>query len=108
MDMNNHVFVARQAIFNRRHQVVGYELLYKKVWRMFPERLDPHVATSRVIVYHFRLGLTLTEGKPALINLTEECIHKGIALAPKGRVILEVLETVPPSEVVYTATALIS
>lgn len=107
MDMNNHVFVARQAIFNRRHQVVGYELLYREsLENHFPERLDPHVATSRVITNsHFHLGIeALTEGKPALINLSEECIHRGIAhLLPKDKVILEVLETVPPSDEVYTA-----
>lgn len=107
MEKNKQVFVARQAIFNRKSRIVGYELLYRDgISNEFPRGIEPHIATTRVINNsHFHLGIErLTDRLPALINLSEECIRKGIAhLLPKDNVILEVLETVTPSDEIYHA-----
>lgn len=107
MSKEHKVFVARQGIFNRKHTVVGYELLYREsLENFFPSDMDSHIATSRVISNsHFHLGLDHIAGdKPALINLSEKCILRGIAhLLPADKVILEVLENVTPSEQVLVA-----
>tara|TARA_R110001583_G_scaffold85368_6_gene223726 strand:+ start:9498 stop:10793 length:1296 start_codon:yes stop_codon:yes gene_type:complete len=101
------VFVARQAIFNRRGNSVGYELLYRDgAKNCFPEGVDPNTATSRLILNtHLNLGInTFTQGKAALINFGEESILQGLPkMLPVKGVIIEVLEDVTPSDEVYEA-----
>jgi len=101
------VFVARQAIFNRRGNAVGYELLYRDgAKNCFPEGVDGNTATSRLILNtHLNLGInTFTQGKVALINFGEDSILQGLPkMLPPKQVIIEVLEDVTPSDEVYEA-----
>lgn len=101
------VFVARQAIFNRRGNTVGYELLYRDGARnCFPQGVDADTATSRIILNtHLNLGInTFTQGKVALINFGEESILQGLPkMLTAKNVIIEVLEDVTPSDEVYNA-----
>lgn len=98
------VFTARQAIFNRQQDVVAYELLFRDgKENAFPD-IDPHEATSKIIQRtHLSQGLgNVTEGKRALINFTEKCLLSGFAeLLPPKEVIIEILETVNPTDEVY-------
>lgn len=90
-------FMARQPLFDKRLDVVGYEILFRG--GPVPNRAiidDENQATSSVIVDTFT-GIDLEEilgGKRALINLTRDLILEGIpALLPPDRVIVEVVET---------------
>lgn len=86
-------FIARQPIFDRRLNVVGYELLF----RSGPEnhyRADPQ-ATANVIVDStmlLRLDTLIGSGK-AFLNMTHEELQSGSALLlSNSRTILEILE----------------
>ena len=100
------VYTARQAILNRKENVVAYELLYRGgPENIFPQ-IDPHKATSKLIMRtHFNQGLAIfTDGKPALINFSEESILRGLpSILPPRQVMIEILETVSPSDEVYQA-----
>tara|TARA_R110002124_G_scaffold67546_1_gene183275 strand:+ start:847 stop:2064 length:1218 start_codon:yes stop_codon:yes gene_type:complete len=100
------IYTARQAIFNRKEHVVAYELLYRGgPENIFPQ-IDPHRATSKLIMRtHLNHGLALiTDGKPALINFPEESILSGLPeILPTKQVMIEILETVTPSDEVYEA-----
>jgi len=104
------VYTARQAILNRKEHVVAYELLYRGGPENFFPQIDPHRATSKLIIRtHLNQGLGLiTDNKPALINFPEESILSGLPLVlPPKQVMIEVLETVSPSDEVYQACKLL-
>lgn len=90
-------FVGRQPLFDRRLDVVGYEILFRG--GAVPNRAvisDENQATSSVILNTFT-DIDLEEilgGKRALINLTRDLILEGVpTLLPPERVIVEVIET---------------
>jgi EAL and modified HD-GYP domain-containing signal transduction protein len=90
-------FVGRQPLFDRRLDVVGYEILFRG--GPVPNRAvidNDNKATSSVILNTFT-DIDLEEilgGKRALINLTRDLILEGIpTLLPPERVIIEVVET---------------
>ncbi len=99
------VYTARQAILNTKEKVIGYELLYRDGEKnSFPANIKPHVATSRMILRtHFNEGLSsITGGKRAFINFTEDCLLADFPkLINREKVIVEILETVKPSDEVY-------
>ena len=76
------VYTARQAILNRKENVVAYELLYRGGPENFFPSINPHKATSKLIMRtHLNQGLGLiTDNKPALINFPEESILNGLPL----------------------------
>ncbi|CAH9062330.1 Cyclic di-GMP phosphodiesterase CdgJ [Pseudoalteromonas holothuriae] len=94
------VFVARQAIFNRRKQVVAYELLFRDGTRnSFPDIADD-VATAKLIMDNqLNLGTRyLTSGKKALINIGPDSLKQELAhFLPARDVILELLESITPT-----------
>lgn len=98
------VYTARQAILDRRQRVVAYELLFRDgPDNVFPD-IDPHEATSKLIIRtQLNDGLNaITQGKPALINFPEESLHSEmIKLLPNKQVVIEILEDVKPSEKLY-------
>lgn len=98
-------YTARQPIFNEFKKVVAYELLYRESEKnCFPTHVSPDTATSAMLVNAFldtKLEV-ITEDKPALINFSESTLLKGFTqLAPSNKIIIEVLETVEPTEEVY-------
>lgn len=101
------VFVARQPIFDRKENVVGYELLYRD--RREADRAPECVTidmSSRVIVDAFvGIGLDhLTDGRAAYINCGRELLLSGtIELLDPRLVVVEILETVDPDETVVAA-----
>jgi len=100
------VYTARQAILNRKENVVAYELLYRGGPENIFPNIDPHKATSKLLMRtHLNQGLGIvTDGKPALINFPEESILTGLPLIlPPNEVMIEILETVTPSDEVYQA-----
>lgn len=89
--------MARQPVFDKRLDVVAYEILFRG--GPMPNRAvidDENQATSSVIIDTFT-DIDLEEilgGKRALINLTRDLILEGIpSLLPPERVVVEVVET---------------
>ncbi|MCF6439657.1 HDOD domain-containing protein [Pseudoalteromonas luteoviolacea] len=94
------VFVARQAIFNRKKHVVAYELLFRDGTKNSFPNVAENAATAKLIMDNqLNLGTRyLTSGKKALINIGEDSLNQELAqFLPADDVILELLETIPPT-----------
>jgi EAL and modified HD-GYP domain-containing signal transduction protein len=90
------VFVARQPIFDRKLEVVGYELLFRGSNAIDHAIIADHdEATSTVVVNAFtELGLDrVVANRPAWLNVSRDFVVRGMAFAlPAKRVVLELLE----------------
>ncbi|GGA98426.1 EAL and HDOD domain-containing protein [Agarivorans gilvus] len=98
------VYTARQAILDRRQRVVAYELLFRDgPENVYPD-VDPHEATSKLIIRtQLNEGIhAVTQGKPALINFPEQSLYSDMVhLLPNKQVVIEILEDTVPSEKLY-------
>lgn len=98
------VFVARQAIFNRRQHVVAYELLFRNSMSNSFPAIDESVATAKLISENqLNFGTRhITSGKKALINIGPDSLKMDLcAFLPSQDVVLELLETIEPTEENY-------
>jgi EAL and modified HD-GYP domain-containing signal transduction protein len=93
-----HAYVGRQAIFDRRLDVVGYELLYRDSMENRARFDDVNQASATTMLNAFvEIGLDSLVGKvPAYINMPADFLlgHYPIPLPPE-RTVIEVLEDVP-------------
>lgn len=89
------VYVARQPIFDRKMNVLGYELLYRRSMKNFYEGTSDSQATAEVInnaflSMHFN---ELTSGTKAFINFSHDMLIKGIPLLlPRESIVVEIVE----------------
>lgn len=99
------VFTARQPILNARRQVVAYELLFRdSKTNRFPEHIPADTATAKLLVNSYlSTGLdNITEGKPAFINFPRELLAGHLVhMVPYKNIVVEILETVEPTEENY-------
>ena len=98
------VFVARQAIFNRRQKVVAYELLFRDSPKNFFPDIAEGQATARLIMENqLNLGTRhITSGKKALINIGPESLDLDLcAFLPCQDVVIELLESIEPTDTNY-------
>jgi EAL and modified HD-GYP domain-containing signal transduction protein len=89
------VAIARQPIFDRRLDVVGYELLFRDPPATVADVVDHAAATTNVILNALtEIGLDRVVGQnTAWINVSREFLLSGMATTmPAGRVALEILE----------------
>jgi c-di-GMP-related signal transduction protein len=103
-------FLARQSIFDRGLNVVGYEIFFRDGAENFFSAKDGDKATAQVIesaLHTFGLG-ALTQGRRAYINMTRSLLLQNlITLLPPQSAVVEVLETVvPDAEVIAACKAL--
>jgi EAL and modified HD-GYP domain-containing signal transduction protein len=103
----NDAFVARQAILDRRNHVAGYELLYRNSpLNRFPGT-EATQASSKVMDQAtgvFGLDRLVPPGTRAFVNITREVLVGGMyRVLPPGRVVLELLETMPVDQDVTAA-----
>jgi len=107
-NLNQSVFVGRQAIFDRQREVFGYELLYRDGQANRAEIVDGDEATARVMVNTFlELGIDQIAGTAqAFINLTGNFfLSHNYEVLPTKNVVLEVLESIEPTPLVLEALA---
>ena len=94
-------YIARQAIFDRKSNTVGYELLFRNSPKnTFPD-IDQDIATSKLIIQsHIHGDITaLSMGKPAYINFTEKClINKYPLMFDKNSIVIELVGQRFPTE----------
>jgi EAL and modified HD-GYP domain-containing signal transduction protein len=98
------IYVGRQPIYNRKLDVIGYELLYRSSQENRAQFLDGDQATGEVIINTFLdLGLENIAGRyPAFVNLSRSFLvgDKPLPFSHK-RVVLEILEdTVPDAALI--------
>ncbi|MHC1685727.1 MAG: EAL and HDOD domain-containing protein [Clostridiaceae bacterium] len=95
------IFMARQPVFNKENQTIGYELLFRSGNNNFYDGTDGDKATLDVLKNSFYvIGIdNVTKGKKALINFTENILKEDIlSVLPPDKVVVEILESVEPSE----------
>jgi EAL and modified HD-GYP domain-containing signal transduction protein len=95
------VFVARQPIFDARHRVLGYELLYRRdVVAQAAENGAGNGTYSLMVDALLGLGLSqLTGGRTAYINVSKEMLVEGVAdLLNPTEVVLELVEEIEPDD----------
>ncbi|CCQ10909.1 Predicted signal transduction protein [Pseudoalteromonas luteoviolacea B = ATCC 29581] len=95
------VFVARQPIFNKKQQVVAYELLFRDgTSNSFPNISDDRATARLIMDNQLNLGTRyLTSGKKALINIGPDSLKQELSyFLPSNDVILELLETIRPTD----------
>lgn len=103
-------FVARQPILDRSSRTVGYELLFRgNLFAANAEFVDGDTATAQVLLNALtEFGLDALVGRArGYVNLTEHFIAHPelLAILPRDKVVLEVLETVQPTPEVYAGLA---
>jgi EAL and modified HD-GYP domain-containing signal transduction protein len=90
------IFVARQPIFDRQLDVMGYELLFRRGEVNAAGPLEPEQASAQVLVNTF-LGIginTLVGEKRAFVNFSRDFLLDGyVREFPAERVGIEVLES---------------
>lgn len=92
-------FIARQPIFDKRLQVYAYELLFRSGPQNYfkPSRnASSSVIADSVTLFDLQ---TLTGQARAFVNVDELALKLGVPrLLPPDRIVVEVLETVKPTE----------
>jgi len=100
------VFVARQAIFDRRLKVYGYELLFRPCRDCDAAGAVDSAASLQVITNSFfSIGMErLLGGTRAFINFPEDLLSdERILSLPTSKTVIEILETVRPDPPVVEA-----
>jgi EAL and modified HD-GYP domain-containing signal transduction protein len=97
------LFLGRQPILDRNQQLFAYELLFRSGSRNFADVTDGVQATATVIANAFtELGVEAALGSHrGFINVDEAFLFSDmLELLPRHAVVLEILETVPPTPAV--------
>lgn len=94
-------YIARQAILNEKSETIGYELLFRdSPDNKFPE-MEHDIASSKLIIQNHIHGdiQTISMGKLAFINFTENClIHKFPLMFDKKSIIIELVGQEKPTK----------
>jgi len=99
-------FVGRQAIFDRRLEVVGYELLFRNSEENRARFSDANQASATTMLNAFvEMGLdSLVGSLPVWVNLPADFLNGRYPLPlPPERTVIEVLEDVPVTPQLITA-----
>ena len=94
-------YVARQPIFNRKQQTIGYELLFRDGESNAFPNIDASEATCRLVMENYMaIGDNRSyKGQRNFINFPEHCLIELMPLLlPKDKVIIEILESCRPSD----------
>lgn len=97
------LFLGRQPILDREQRLFAYELLFRNGKRNAAEVTDGVEATATVIANAFaELGVEAALGNcRGFINVDEQFLFSDmLELLPRQSVVLEILETVPPTPAV--------
>ncbi|MBA6233541.1 MULTISPECIES: EAL and HDOD domain-containing protein [unclassified Colwellia] len=97
----HNTYIARQAILDRTHTTIGYELLFRdSPDNKFPE-IDQDVASSKLIIQNHLQGdiRSISMGKLAFINFTEKClVNKYPLMFDKNTIVIELVGHKMPTE----------
>jgi c-di-GMP-related signal transduction protein len=99
------LFVARQPIFDKNLNVVAYEVLYRSGATNAFDGTDARTATAKVInaVFYSPGGVSLLGGHPAFVNFPESLLLEDVAMLLPQDTVIEILETVEPTEKIIAA-----
>jgi c-di-GMP-related signal transduction protein len=91
-------YIARQAIFNAKSQVLGYEFLYRAKAENFARIADPEHASLSVLNDLLSVGIEKLAGRrKVFVNCTRDLLVKGsVRPLPSKNVVIEIVETTQP------------
>lgn len=97
--------MARQPILTREEKVFGYELLFRNGVDDYFRHSDAEAAARSTLNTSMLMGLdVLCDRRRAFINCTRDVLLKDyVMLLPPAQTVVEVLETVPPDDLVVAA-----
>lgn len=100
-----HRFVARQPILTGDEKTFGYELLFRDGVENCFGNSDSEAASRSILDSSLLMGLdVLSDGRRAFINCTRDVLLKDyITLLPPAQTAVEILESVPPDDLVAAA-----
>lgn len=98
-------FVARQPILTAEEKVFGYELLFRDGVENCFRETDSDSASRRTLDTSLQIGLeVLCDGRRGFVNCTRDVLLKDyMTLFPSPLAVVEVLESVPPDDLVFAA-----
>ncbi|MEF2144313.1 MAG: HDOD domain-containing protein [Desulfovibrionaceae bacterium] len=99
-------FIARQPIFNRAKNIYGYELLFRHSATAIRAAIpDEEVASSKVLVDGFSIAANNIAGeKRFFVNFPRTMlVGEAATTLPPERCVIEILERVPPDEMVLNS-----
>ena len=108
--LSDEFFLARQPILGRDQRLVAYELLFRAAGEHDDARLtNGAAATAAVISHASQLGLEqVVDNKLAFVNVDENVLMSDyVRFLPPNKVILEILETVKPTEPLLARVAVL-
>ena len=91
------ICLARQPIFDKKLNVIGYELLYRSNENSVAyDGTDPDQASSEMIITSLDASIKmLTDNKLAFINFTENLLlNEAATILPRDHLVVEILENV--------------
>ena len=95
------IFIGSQNIYDREGKIVACELLYRNsLLNKYDESVSSETASCTIINNIINLGLDIvTGGKLALINCDDKVLRNDIiTILPRDKVVIELLETLRPTE----------
>ena len=95
------IFISSQNIYDREGKIVACELLYRNsLLNKYDESVSSETASCTIIKNIINLGLDIvTGGKIALINCDDKVLRNDIiTILPRDKVVIELLETLRPTE----------
>lgn len=95
------IFIGSQNIYDREGKIVACELLYRNsLLNKYDESVSSETASCTIINNIINLGLDIvTGGKIALINCDDKVLRNDIiTILPRDKVVIELLETLRPTE----------
>lgn len=95
------IFIGSQNIYDREGKIVACELLYRNsLLNKYDESVSSETASCTIINNIINLGLDIvTGGKIALINYDDKVLRNDIiTILPRDKVVIELLETLRPTE----------
>jgi EAL and modified HD-GYP domain-containing signal transduction protein len=98
-------YIARQPVLTKDEKVFGYELLFRDGVENYFRSSDAEAASRSTLDSSMLMGLdVLCDGRRAFVNCTREVLLKDyITLLPSNQTVVEVLESVPPDDLVMAA-----
>lgn len=97
------VYIARQPILDRNNALYAYELLFRSGHMAHAQFESDVVATAHVITTVFNeLGIEKSLGDAfGFVNVSEDMLMSEVVeLLPADKIVIELLETIPPSPAV--------
>ncbi|MEI8608595.1 signal transduction protein [Enterovibrio norvegicus] len=98
--------IARQAIFNRQNQRIGYELLFRDgrcdTFPLVAAEYATEIVLNDLFVSGKKSVKTVSDGQPCFVNFSYQSLINGTALNyPPKDLVIEVLENCVPDTVLF-------